>query len=125
LALQGGRRATQKTYATDPVGTPNGHIARVIAHSFLLLEARVVLFVDDHEAQRAHRREQRAPRPDGHVDLAVAEPPPHQMPLARREAGMQNGHVVPEARPKAGDELRRECDLRYEHDGPPGAGASG
>ena len=75
-----------------------------------------MLLVDDDEPELAHRREERAARADGDVDLAVAEALPHPVALARREARVEDRDVVAEARAEAGDELRRERDLGDEHD---------
>src|ERR1700682_3322846 len=95
---------------------PNGHVPRVIAHPSLLLEARVVLLIDDDQTECADGREQSAARPDRHVGRASAQPPPHRMALARGEPRVQHGNVVAEASAETAHELRRECDFWNEYD---------
>ena len=75
-----------------------------------------MLLVDDDEPELAHGREERAARADGDVDLPRVQARPHRVPLARREARVEHGDVVAEAGAEARDELRRERDLRDEHD---------
>jgi hypothetical protein len=95
----------------------NGHVARVIAHALLLLEAGVVLFVDHDERQGAHGAKSALRAPMATSTFALAQPAPHRVSLARRQPRVQHGDVVAEARAEAGDELRRQRDLGDEDDG--------
>jgi hypothetical protein len=47
----------------------HGHVARVIAHAVLLLVGRVMLLVDDDEAEVGIRQEQRRPGAGNNTDL--------------------------------------------------------
>ena len=117
LALERRGGAAEHAHTAGAVGAPDGHVARVVAHALLLLEARVVLLVDDDEPESPDRREERAAGADGDVDLAGAESTPHRVALARRERRVQDRDVVAEARAEARDELGRERDLGHEDDG--------
>ncbi len=92
-------------------------IAPVVADAFLLLERGIVLLVDDHHAERPHRREHRRPRAERDADLAGAQTPPGRQPLARRQPAVQHRHVLAEARPKPRRQLRRQRDLGHQHQG--------
>ena len=87
----------------------------MVAHPLLLLERRVVLLVDDHDAERAHRREHRRARAERDADLARAQPPPRRQPLARRQPAVQHRDVLAEARAEARRQLRRQRDLGHQH----------
>ena len=71
LALERGRRAAEHAHAAGAVRAQDRHVARVVADALLLLEARVVLLVDDDEPERGApvrrarcgRRWRRRPRP--------------------------------------------------------------
>ena len=117
LGLERRRRAAEHAHGAEHVRAEDRHVARVVANALFLLERRVVLLVDDDEAERVDRREERAASADRDVDLAAAKPRPHVEALARREPRVQHRDVVAEASAEARDELRRERDLRHEHDG--------
>ena len=63
-----------------------------------------------------HRREDRAPDADADPGVAAPEPEPLGVALRAGEAGVQERHVVAEARAEAAGELRRERDLGDEHE---------
>jgi len=86
FALERRRRAAEHAYAACSMCAQNSHVARVITHTLFLLEARVVLFVDDHEREGPDRCEEGASRSDGHVHLALPESRPHPVAFASREA---------------------------------------
>ena len=90
--------------------------ARVVARIRLLLERRVVLLVDDHEAEVAHRREDRRARADDDSRLAARDPIALVAPLGLPERRVEDRDRVPEALPEPAHRLRRERDLRHEHD---------
>ena len=62
------------------------------------------------------RREDRRARADRDPRLARAQPPPLVVALALAERGVQQRDGVAEARLEAPDRLRRQRDLRHEHD---------
>ena len=118
LALERGRGAPENAHAPGAARAPDRHVARVVAHPLFLLEARVVLLVDDDEPQRPYGREEGAAGADRDVDVARTKPAPHREPFAGRQPRVQHRDVVAEARAEAGDELRRERDLGDEQDRP-------
>jgi hypothetical protein len=75
-----------------------------------------VLLVDHDQAEVGHGGEDGRARPDGDPRLAGAQPPPFVVALALAERRVQQRHGVAEAGLEAGDGLRRERDLRDEHD---------
>ena len=62
-------RAEHDRYTALPCA-PDGDVAAVVAHAFLLLERRIVFFVDDDEAESRHRCEYREPRAEHEIRLA-------------------------------------------------------
>jgi hypothetical protein len=75
-----------------------------------------VLLVDDDRAQVAHRCEDRRPRTDRDALLAAPQREPRVVPLAIRERAVQHGDLVAEHGAEPVDRLRRQRDLRHEHD---------
>ena len=75
-----------------------------------------MLLVDHHQPEVGDGGEHGRARPDGDPRLAGAQPPPLVVALAFAERGVQQRHGVAEARLEARDGLRRERDLRHEHD---------
>ena len=73
LGLERRRGRAEHRDRRRAVRAEDRHVARVVAHALLLLERGVVLFVDDDEAEIAHRREERGARADRDVDLARAQ----------------------------------------------------
>ncbi len=91
------------------------HVARVVAHALLLLERSVVLFVDDHHADPGQRREHRRPRADHDAGLAARDGPLSHAPLDVAERAVQHHYTPGEAPAEARGQLRRERDLRHQH----------
>ena len=96
-------------------GPREGHVAGVVARRRLLLERR----------SRAPRRSRSAPgaawgrRPrcgaDDDRHLALGDPLPVPVPLGVAQMAVQHGHrAEPRAEPL--DRLRRQADLRHQHD---------
>ena len=90
------------------------HVAGVIVHAVFLLVGRVVLLIDDDQAEVRIRQEQRRARADDHADLAGATAAPGARALARRQLRMPFGRPDAEARGEAIEELRRQRDLRHQ-----------
>ena len=75
-----------------------------------------MLLVDDHEAEVAHRREDRRAGADDDPRLAARDPIALVAPLGLPERRVEDRDRVAEALPEAADRLRGERDLRHEHD---------
>ena len=114
VALGRRRRRGQHHHGAGQAGAHDAHVARVVAQPVLLLVGRVVLLVDDHEAEARQRREDGRARPDHQPRAAVADPPPLVPAFARPEPAVQDGQRVAEAGAHAVHELMRERDLRHE-----------
>ena len=75
-----------------------------------------MLLVDDDEPEPLDRREHRRARPDAHSRLAAAHAKPLVAALARAQPRVEHRDPVAEARLEPRHRLRREPDLRHEHD---------
>src|SRR6266850_5206917 len=75
-----------------------------------------MFFVDDDESGPGERRERRGARSDHDARLARARPAPRFKALAVRQRRMQDGEWRREAGAKAREQLRRQADLRYQHE---------
>ncbi len=93
----------------------SGHVAGVVARGRLLLEGRLVFFVQHDQAQVRRGGEDRAAGADHDVDLPGGDLLPVPMPLGVAEVAVEHGHR-PEPPPETLDRLRREADLRHQHD---------
>ena len=114
--LERRRGAAQHDGHAAAVSAPDGGVARVVANVVLLLERRVVLFVDDDEPERRKRREDREARAEHELRLPARGRAPRIAPLACRERAVHERDAKARARrTHAIDELRREVDLRHEH----------
>ena len=117
-ALRSRRRRAVDRDGTLERRSLRGNGARVVAGIGLLLVRGVVLLVDDDQADAAHRGEDRRTCPDDDTGLATRDPVALVTPLGVSERGVDDRHEVAEALPEAPDRLRRERDLRDEHDRP-------
>ena len=82
----------------------------------------LVLLIDNHEAKRLHRREHRRARADDDPRPALPNLVPLVVPLPGGEMAVQHGdqcllRPVAESRLEPLDCLRRQRNLRHEHDG--------
>ncbi len=75
-----------------------------------------MLLVDDDEPEIGDRREDRRPGAHDDARLALADPPPLVVALARRQLAVQHGHRGSEARPRGPHQHRRERDLGHQQD---------
>jgi hypothetical protein len=75
-----------------------------------------VLLVDDDGAEVLHRREDRRARANRDALVPAAKGQPRIVPLAVGQRAVQHGDAVAEDRAKAVNRLRREGDLRHQHD---------
>ena len=88
----------------------------VVARVALVLVGALVLLVDDDQPDVLQRGEDRRARPDAHPRLAAGQPAPLVVALAVGEPGVQHGGHLAEPRGEARQRLRRQRDLRHEHD---------
>ena len=94
-------------------------VARVVARLRVLLLVRpLVLFVDDDQAEVRLRREDGRARADDDVVAPVGDAVPLVEQLAVAEAAVQHGDAL-EALAEAPHRLRRQRDLRHQHDRAP------
>jgi hypothetical protein len=97
---------------------PDGQVARRIARTFLLLEGRVVLFVDDDQAQAWQRHKDGQASAQHQIGLPQMGQQPVPQPLRGGQAAVQaDQHAARKTLGKARFELRREIDLRHQHQG--------
>ncbi len=78
----------------------------------LLLEAVLVLLVDNDQAEVPRRREHRAARPDDDLNLAPRNPPPMIASLGVMQVAVQHRDVAAAPLERA-NRLRRQADLRH------------
>ena len=100
----------------------DGDIARVVAGGFLLLVGVLVFLIHNDESKRINGRKDGGARPDDDAGAALPYLVPFIMALARGEMAVQHGderlqRAGAEAGLEAFDGLRREGNLRHEHDG--------
>ena len=118
--LSGRGVALPATSARSGFGRPPpGDLAGVVARIALLLVGGVVLLVDHHQAQVAHRGEGRRARPDADPRFAGLQALPLVAALARGQPGVEQRDAVAEPRHEPRHRLRRQPDLRDEHDRAP------
>ena len=115
-ALGPRRRAAVERNRTLERGALRRHRPGVVARVGLLLVRRVVLLVDADQADAVHRREDRRASADDDPRLAARDPLALVAALGVGQPRVQDRHGVAEAGAKAADRLRRERDLRHEHD---------
>ena len=95
-------------------------IAGGVAQAFLLLVSGIVLLVDDDQRQLRQRREDREPRAEHDPRAAGMRGEPVAHAFAFRETAVHRDDRVfgkrGEARAERGFELRRQVDLRHQHE---------
>ena len=90
--------------------------ACVVARVGVLLVGLVVLLVDADQPEVADRREDRRPRADDDARLAARDPLALVAALGVGQTRVQDRQPVAEARREAAGRLRRQRDLRHQHD---------
>ena len=115
-ALETRRRTAKDHHGTFGARTHNRDLARVIARRLALLVARLVLFVHDDGAEVAQRGKNRGTRADDNALLPAAQREPRVVPLSVRERAVQHRNSIAEDGAKPIDGLRRQRNLRNEHD---------
>ncbi len=107
-ALRTGSRAAVHGHGTLESGALRCDGPRVVARIGLLLVRGVVLLVDDHEPEVAHRREDRRARTDDDPRLPPRDPVALVATLRLPEGRVQDRDGIAEALPKAPHGLRCE-----------------
>ena len=98
-------------------GTHDGHVAALIEDAVFLLEAGVVLLVDDDQAEIAEGQEQRRTRADDDARFAGRRRLPDASAIDRRDGRMPFHRLDAEALLEALDELAGQGDLgQQDHD---------
>ena len=104
------------TGAAGALRAQDREIARRVAKAaLLLLERGVVFLVDDHDAEIRDRREHRRARAEHDARLARQALAPGRQPLGVGQRGVQQRQRHGEALAEARHQLRRETDLRHQH----------
>ncbi len=98
-------------------GPHDGDIAGVVAGNLLLLVGRVVLFVDDDQAQVLDRGEDGRAGADDNARFAAADAIPLLGALVGGERGVQQGHAGAEGGVQLRRHGRSEADLRDQQNG--------
>ena len=102
------------------------HVARVVDDAVLLLVGALVLFVDDDQAEIGEGQEQSRARADDDARFAARHGAPQPLALAGRDRRVPLGRPRAEAGGETVEELRRQRDLRQQHQRlPPGAQGRG
>ena len=115
-AVDRGRRRPEHHRGTGQPGELDGRVARLDPRRPVALVRRLVLLVDDHEADVGERREDGQPRPDDDRHRSRPDPPPFVGSLAVTQARMDERDIRVEIGAQPIDERRRERDLGDEHE---------
>src|SRR5262245_17670895 len=83
----------------------------MVARRRILLERRLMLLVDDDQAELPRRGEDGAASADDHLDLPGGNAPPVRAALGVAEVAVQHRHFAKSAT-EPRDRLRRQADLR-------------
>ena len=115
-ALEGGRRRAEHDRHAELARAPHGDVAGGVAKPVLLLEGAIVFLVDDDQPGARQRREHRRARADDDPGAPVPRPDPGVQALPVGEPRMQERDLRGRKAPaEALHELRREADLRHQH----------
>ena len=121
-ALHGRRRAAEDDRGAGQAGERQRGVAGLQAGRPVALVGRVVLFVDDDQADVGEWRGRRHARPHDHVHTAGTNAPPLVGALALAQPGMQDRYLRVQLDSQPINERRRERDLRHEDERGPAGG---
>jgi hypothetical protein len=113
--LQRRRRGAEQHRAADDLRAAHGQVAGGVAKAVLLLQRQVVLLVDDDQAEVGQRREDRRAGAQHQPRATARGLLPGEFALALAERRVQHGHGCVDATGKALAQLRRQADLRHQH----------
>ena len=126
LALEGvgvgldGRRGRAEEHGAPLEASPHHrHVPAVIARALVLLVGPVVLLVHHDHPEVGHGGEDCRARSHRDPGLALPDPPPLVVALARRELAVEDGHGGAETRGRRAHEEGCERDLGDEDEGAP------
>ena len=114
-AVDRGCRRAEHHRRTGQPGQLDGCVTCLDPRRPIALVRRLVLLVDDHEADLGERREDGQPRPDDDRHRSSPDPPPLVGSLSFAEARMDERDVDVEVGSQPVDERRRKRDFRDEH----------
>ncbi len=117
VALHGRGGAPQHHGGAGEPRAGCGDLAGVVTGGVSLLVGRLVLLVDEDEAEVPHGGEDRRAGPDHDPAPSLGQPPPVIGPLPRAQAAVPHRDQAAEALGEAVRRLRGERDLRDEADG--------
>ena len=121
LQRRGGRPKHDRHVLQPPA--VDRQIARRVARALLLLERRVVFFIDHDQTQARHRGKHRQPGAEHQIGVAKVGREPMAQALRRRQSAVQRYQAVRgKTGRKTGLELGRQVDLRHQHQHLPAAG---
>ena len=106
-ALDRGRGRAQHHGDSPKRSAHHRHVARLIGDALLLLVARVMLLIDDDEAEIGEGKEQRRAGADHELRLIFGDRAPHAPAHRRGEPRMPFGRLGAEPLLAAGDEMSR------------------
>ena len=110
------RRGCKDDGEITDMATHHGHIAGVVDHTFILLEAGVVLFIDHDQTKIAIGQHQRRPCTDDQLGLTVQYGTPVAPPLGHRQIGMPDHGTDPEASFEPPEPVGGKGNFRQQHD---------
>ena len=116
-ALGAGGSAGQKEQGAVLRRPLPGHLVGGVPGRGLGAVGVLLLLVDDDEADVLQRGKDGAPRPHHDVGTAVLYHLPLEQTLGVVEGRVLDGHPPPEPALEAEDHLRRQADLRHQHEG--------
>ncbi len=114
LGLDRRSRRRQHDRKLGDVAAHHRHVAGVIVHAVFLLVDRVMLFIDDDEAEIGIGQEQRRARAGDDADFAGGDRMPGAGADARAQLGMPLRRAHAEPRREAIEGLRGERDFRHQ-----------
>ncbi len=114
LGLDRRRRRRQHHRELGDVPAHHRHVAGMVMHAVLLLVDRVVLLIDDDQAEVRIGQEQRRARPGDDADLAARHALPGAGAQARAQLRMPFRRAHAESRGEAIEGLRGERDFRHQ-----------
>ncbi len=111
------RRGTEDDRGPCKFSADQGQVPGVVPQAVVLFVGGVVLLIHDDQPEVPDRRKKGRPGADDQTDIAAPEPFPLVIPHAPGDAAVEDGDL-PLRKPfaDAGEELRREGDLRDEID---------
>ena len=123
--LEGGRRGGENDRAGCVARAYDGDVAGVVDHPVFLLEAAVVLLVDDDQAEIGKGQEQRRARADDNARLAAGNRAPGLAPARAGDVRVPMERWRPEAGLETAQPIDGECDFRQQHQHLPAAREGG